>query len=197
MRILLSVLLITVVAMAETVTLEPINDTYTQDVPGCHGNKTNLILVNKPSCGQPDTRVSIMWDLSEYVGVDITSAVMKLDAYFQCGSGTGTSCNIYAITEEWDESWSGSHHAHETAGSGTYFFQGLGWHDIDVTDLVQRWVNGEIDNNGLVLRVVTIYPATKFYSSETVNSPELVLTYEGHALSANTWAGIKSTWAVD
>ncbi|PIE52026.1 hypothetical protein CSA37_08685 [Candidatus Fermentibacteria bacterium] len=192
------ILMIAAIAvMAETVTVNPSADTYTIPAGGNFGSQNKIQCANKPAAGHPDERMMFLFDLSAYAGRTVESAVLNLEVFFQCGSGSGTNTQFFAATQSWDESWSGAHVSIESSPSGTYHFSGIKWHQIDVTDLVQRWVDGEIDNYGIVFKVLGTYPWTKCYSRETTHSPFLELTMSGNALSSNTWAGIKSTWMVD
>ena len=190
-------LLITLVAFAETVTLQPTADTYTIPAGGCFGNQNQILCANKSSAGHPDERMMLLWDLSEYSDRELTSAFLNLNVFYQCGSGSGTVTSFFAATEAWDESWSGSHVSIESTQSGGYHFLGYGWCQVGVDALVQRWLSGEISNFGLVFKVNGTYPYTKCYSRETDSSPYLELCFGENAIEANTWAGIKRTWAVD
>lgn len=178
-------------ALAETVTLEPSADTYTFPSGGCYGDDIQLLMANKPAAGHPDERTMLQWDLAEYEGRIVLFAEIKLNVFFQCGSGSGTDTNLYAVTETWDETWSGAHASIEAAPSAEYFFLGNGWHEIEVTNLVQRWLSGDVDNNGVSFKVDGTYPYTNCHSRETQYSPVLEITLEENALTPCTWAGIK------
>jgi hypothetical protein len=95
------------------------------------------------------------------------------------GSLTG---EIYRVTEEWDEGSLVGSIAHDSANPydeselyGTYQ-----WHDFDVTDLVQEWVDGDYDNYGCVwYGVEGDGRYIRFYSREAgSNQPYLEVDYD-------------------
>lgn len=172
---------------------EPQADTYTMPSGGCWGTETHLQIANKPAVGHPDERVMIRWDLEEWSGSDVSSAEVFLNAYFQCPSGQGTYVEVFAVTEDWDESWSGAHAQHGTEVWATHHFDDLGWDSVDITGLVQAWVDGGLENYGLVMVVDGTYPWTKFHSREaSQNRPYLELELD-LAFDGSTWAGIKAS----
>jgi hypothetical protein len=177
---------------AETVSLDPVADTFTTPSGGCHGTEETLDIANKASAGHPDERTMLVFDLSDYAGRTLISATLNLNAYFQCPSGTGTNTQLFAAEQAWDETWSGTHVSHTSQIWQSYHFLGLGWHHLDVTDLVAEWLSGSFVNHGFVIQVDGVYPYTRFHSRETSNSPYLTLEMEELALGADTWAGIKS-----
>jgi len=195
MKITGVLLILTAFAFGEIIVLDPVADTYTLPAGGCFGTSNELLLANKSSSGHPDERTMILWDLSAYEGRCVNSATLKVNVFFQCPSGQGTYTQIYAVTESWDESWSGAHASCAASPAVSYHFTGTGWHEIDVTELVSQWLSCELDNCGLVLKVAGVYPYTKFRSRETgANGPLLEVDLEQQALEAVSWAGVKSSF---
>jgi hypothetical protein len=182
----------TALASAETVTLEADMDTYTLPTGGCFGASGELWHANKPAVGHPDERVMVHFDLSGYTESDLESATLHMKVFFQCPSGQGTFSHVLAVTEPWDESWSGTHAACGTTVYQSYHFLGMGWHELDVTALVEDWLDGSLANQGLVLKVIGIYPWTKFRSRETAFAPYLTIEIDEQALESTTWGGIKA-----
>ncbi|MCK5131287.1 MAG: DNRLRE domain-containing protein [Candidatus Sabulitectum sp.] len=192
MRTIGVLLIFTALLFGETVSLNAVADTYTLPAGGCFGTSNTLLIANKSASGHPDERTMILWDLSAYQGRSVNSAALKINAFFQCGSGQGTNTKVYAGTQIWDESWSGTHVSCAVDPVAVYHFVGLGWHQIDITGLVSQWLSGGVDNCGLVLKVAGVYPYTKFHSRETgANGPILVLDLEEQNLDAMTWTGVK------
>ena len=186
------VVAITGLTAGGTVDLLPSDDTFTKPAGGCNGSLNHLDLANRPSSGHPDERVMILWDLSEYMGATVESATLYTNAFFQCPSGAGTFTKFYHATESWDESWSGAHVQHGTTSWLSHHYSTLGWTGVDVTDLVQEWLGGSIENHGIVLQVSGVYPWTKFHSREVSgNSPYLRLELP-EALNQGTWGSIKA-----
>lgn len=194
MKFMPMILAAALAAYGENIVLAPSSDSYTIPAGGCHGAESELLLANKSSSGHPDERTMIFWDLSEYSGRTVVSAVIRLNVFFQCGSGSGTDTEFFSAVQYWDESWSGAHVAIESLPSGEYFFLGNGWHEIDASALVQRWLSEEIPNYGVVFRVSGAYPYTKCRSREANNGPELVLQLEENHIEPHTWGGIKHLW---
>jgi len=187
-------LIIAGVGLSDTFDLVPVADTYTLPSGGCYGDLNNLQIANKPASGHPDERAMMMWDLSEYMGATATSATLYINIYFQCASGAGTFTEFYSATEHWDESWSGAHVQHSLTLWQSFHYSTLGWVGVDVTNLVQTWLDGTIDNHGIVLQVAGVYPWTKFHSREnSSNSPYLRLVFP-MALEQDTWGAIKAVF---
>ncbi len=149
----------------------------------------------RPAHQHPDTRGSLQFDLADYAGWTAESAIINIDVFYMSGCGLPTTFHTYAATEEWDESWTGNHLTHGTTDWGTFTINELQWYQFDVTDLVNSWLSGSLENNGLVFESVNNNQAEhRFYSNNaSVPSvrPFLTLTFP-QALQNTTWAGIKS-----
>ncbi len=150
----------------------------------------------KPAHNHPDTRGSMLFDLSSYTGWTAESAILNIDVFLQSGCGLPTTFNTFAATEEWDESWTEAHLAHGTTDWGTFTLDDLRWYELDITDLVNAWLSQSIENYGLVFESINSNQAEhRFYSLNAgVPSvrPYLTLTFP-QALQTTTWAGIKTT----
>ncbi|MCB0036597.1 MAG: DNRLRE domain-containing protein, partial [Anaerolineales bacterium] len=59
-------------------------------------------------------------------------------------------------------------------------FLSIGWQTYDVSNIVQGWVDGTVENYGILLKVVPGQGGTAFYSSGENNrtAPRLTITYE-------------------
>lgn len=150
----------------------------------------------RPAHGHPDTRGSMLFNLDDYSGWTAESALLNLDVFYQSGCGLPTSFHTYAATETWDESWTSGHLTHSQANWGTFTLDEIKWYQLDITDLVNSWLSGSVENYGLVFESIDSNQAEhRFYSvnasSENVR-PYLTLTFP-EAFSPNTWAGIKSS----
>ena len=63
-----------------------------------------------------------------------------------------------------------------------------GWHEIDITQLVQAWIDNGLDNYGLLIRAQIGSKFSKFYSKEHSNSnlhPFLEVDYTPVSISDN------------
>jgi hypothetical protein len=193
MKALALLLALSAMAVADTYDIDAMMDTYTKPTGGCYGYGNELCLANYSASGHPDERVMIYFDLSGYMGDVLNSATLNVFAFFQCGSGQGTNTQIFAVTQVWDESWAGAHATHDPNVYQTYFFQNLGWHDIDVTSLVSDWLDGSVTNHGLVIKVLGVYPWTKLRSRETTLVPYLTVDIQEQALQQTTWGSLKAS----
>ncbi|MCD4706912.1 MAG: DNRLRE domain-containing protein [Candidatus Sabulitectum sp.] len=149
----------------------------------------------RPAHGHPDTRGSMLFDLSPYTGWTAESAILNIDVFYKSGCGLPTTFHTFAATEEWDESWTEAHLAHGTTDWGTFTLNELQWYQLDITDLVNAWLSQSIENCGLVFESINNNQAEhKFYSLNAGVStvrPYLTLTFP-QALRTTTWAGVKT-----
>lgn len=171
-------------AWADTVTLAPTDDMYTD--PDHATVDTTMLWVGNFSggCGTYRERIMFKFDLSGIEGT-VDSATLNLYRWWRCPGDYYTSTDVYAITQNWNEhTWPFAQHiGHETTPSCAYNFgPHLGWYEVDVTDLVQSWVEDGTDNYGLVIIGRWGAKCSKFYSKEYANpnmSPSLDVTYTG------------------
>ena len=151
----------------------------------------------RPAHGHPDTRGSMLFDLSPYMGWNVESAVLNIDVFYKSSCGLPTSFHTYAATETWDESWTGFHLTHGTTDWGTFALNDLQWYQLDITDLVHAWLSDSIENHGLVFESINSNQAEHRYYSNNASSeevrPYLTLTFP-QALENTTWAGVKHSF---
>ena len=167
---------------AYAVTLYPTEDTYTPDDIGgsSHGGETQLLCANSSGCsGNNYDRSMVLFDLSSYMGQTVTTATFNI---YQFYGGCGV-CNadFFHATESWDESYSGGHISHNsTAWANKVFSTSTGWFDVDVTDLLQAWLDGDMPNYGFVMHARNGSKYGKFYSNDNAsNKPYLELGTTG------------------
>ena len=124
----------------------------------------------------------IKFDLSQYTGQTITNANLKIYQHFHAPDGSPTPSKIFAITEDWDENtWQVS--TNVTHGTTEYatpeFTATLGWYEIDITSLVNEWLDETISNYGLVIIANSGTKFAEFYSkdaADTTKHPYLELS---------------------
>ncbi len=157
-------------AYADTLTIEPLYDMYTDpDHSGSHP-ATELWVADYAPMNNHQ-RIMIMFDLSAYMGQTEDSSFLNLDRFFGCPQGSPTHTKIYEITESWDESWPANVHiSHGTSEWASYTFSYNGWHKIDITSLVNAWLNETVTNYGLVIQALPGNKWSKFYSREASSS---------------------------
>jgi hypothetical protein len=188
----LSILIIAFVSLihADTIVIEPCDDMYTDvEHPTLPPVITELWVAEFQPAGHFE-RIMIKFDLSQLAGQTIESATLNLNRFMGCPQGGTTSTNFYAITEDWDEeTWNSHTHAqYDSYIWASYGFNVNGWHNIDITQLIQAWINEDVENYGLLIRAQTGSKFSKFYSKEHSNSnlhPYLEVNYTPVSISNN------------
>ena len=176
---------------ADTVVITPCDDMYTDvEHPTLPPTTTELWVAEFQPMGHFE-RIMIKFDLDQFTGQTIESATLNLNRFLGCPQGGTTSTNFYAITEDWDEeTWNSHTHAqYDSYVWASYGFNVNGWHNIDISQLVQAWINGDIENYGLLIRAQTGSKFSKFYSKEHSNStlhPYLEVNYTPVNISDNS-----------
>ena len=160
-------------------TLYPVADMYTDPNHG-GGHPASEIWVANFSPASNYQRLMMKFDLDNYMGHTVDEAFLNFYRFFGCPSGGVTGTIMYNITVDWaDETWPENVHIdHGDIEYGHYNFSVNGWHQIDITDIVQAWLNGDISNHGFVLVATPGSKFSKFYSREASESlcPYLDLT---------------------
>ncbi len=129
-----------------------------------------------------EERSLLQYDLSAYAGYTVNSATLYMYRYYKYSSGT-LSADVHRVTVPWLEgeaTWN-------SAKTGVTWSQAGGdydptviannvlpsttinaWFSWDITDLVQDWVDGTYDNEGLLVKQTSFagYTYSAFYSKE-------------------------------
>lgn len=153
---------------ADSINLFPTDDMYTDvEHTTLPPTITELWVAEFAPAGHFE-RIMIKFDLSELEDQIINSAILHLNRFMGCPMGGTTNVNFYAISEDWDEtSWDPHTHAqYNDYIWSSYGFNYDGWHEIDITELVQNWNEETIENYGLLMRAETGSKWSKFYSKD-------------------------------
>ena len=79
--------------------------------------------------------------------------------------------NFHRINAPWEEmtvTWNNFAGAYETDVVTTFTPLNVGWHEIDLTGLVESWLDGSYDNYGFLMdQVEETYPRTIFHSRDS------------------------------
>jgi hypothetical protein len=129
-------------------------------------------------CGDNHQRIMLKWDLSAYDGQTVDSAFVHMYRYFRCPNSYYTNCDFYTITEDWtEETWNDYLNISHAASpfTGFNFGPALEWYRIDVSSVVNQWLDGSIENYGIVIRSRPGQKFSKFYSKEGLYPPYLEL----------------------
>lgn len=174
--------LITIVALflgftllnAQTITVYPSDDMTTNSGTSTMFPSDEQLWVANYDGMQNFHQILIKFDLTSYMGQTITSAKINLNQFFHAPNGSPTPSKIFAISEDWDETtWLiSSNVSHEDNVYATpNFTSTLGWYEIDVTDLVNKWLNSNVENNGLVIIGDSGTMFAEFYSKDAADQP--------------------------
>ena len=186
---------------AEEISILPAQDAYTCD---CAPNSTNpnggYTYLYQGRVGNCYCNFFIEWDLSF---IEPGTLIESAEFWIYCKSFTGSpgagNPAYYLINESWDENtvtyntmplWSDSISVTSdwpTASS---------WHVIDLSEFVQGWIDGTVENHGVFAHVEDT-PGTScpgFFSSNysvAARKPFLLITGTGLSLEQVTWCGVK------
>lgn len=192
------------VATAKTVTFQNGQNGYT----GCsdtylvmnndniQGSKSLLVIEGYHCLRCIDRRTMIRFDLSSLPkDTKVNSAKLSLYAFDQPRAG-GTTIDVFEILDPWEESETSWYNATSQKewqmGSGGSFSSVATtsydyssdlnvWHDIDVTNAVQKAVANPSENFGILLKMIATMKTVRYESSQSPNlehRPKLVLDIE-------------------
>jgi hypothetical protein len=177
---------------ADVTSIAPSDDMYTD--PDHSGSPVGELWVANYEPTGNYQRIMMKFDLNEFSGETINSATLNINRFFGCPSGDPTNVNLYMITQDWMETtWpSDQHIAHGDSIWASYVFSVNGWHEIDITSLVQAWTDGTIENFGLVIQALPYNKFTKCYSKEASSEsvrPYLEIDHEASSIEPRHTVG--------
>ncbi len=173
MLLVLCVAVVPVVVSAQvTHTIAPSDDMYT-DPDNPTGHAAGELWTADWAPINNYQRINMRFDLQEVEGENIESATLHLYRFFGCPSGDPTVTSFHCINQQWDEnSWPENVHvACDDEVWANYVFSVNGWHEIDLTNLVQSWSDGTLGNYGFVI-IADASKFTKCYSKEASNADQ-------------------------
>ena len=110
-------------------------------------------------------------------GTTITSATL----YINVDEPSGQRIDIHRVTSPWDENtvtWNSFNETYMPGIEMSFYADMMGWKTIDMTALVQGWIEGDYANNGLLLRQIEQNsPRTIFWAKEGDYPPYLEVCY--------------------
>ncbi|RKZ02963.1 hypothetical protein DRQ21_07025 [Candidatus Fermentibacteria bacterium] len=185
-------------AAAETCSLIPAADTWIWSGTGPWGSswtlRTNIVSLF-------DQEIVIRFNLSSIPsGSTINSAdlfVNRYDGSSQCDSMV---CEIYRVTEDWEEATLVDSIAHDSS----YHYDQIaitcnGWYSMNLTGLVQEWIDGTYINYGAVFYGIAGTGSYQYFRSRESSSdkPHLDINYTPPSmLEHTTFASIKATFTM-
>ncbi len=180
--VLPTIVLVTFLALNSIAQAPPVADTYAASAqPGTNfGHGTSMALANQ-------SNAYLRFNLSNVpAGATVTKATLRLyvDGYLSSGS-----FDVFELDQPWNEfllTWNnapplgisatGNHPTAIGLPNNTTFVL------VDITSLVQNWVNGTVVNNGVALALTTSHGSFSFESKEntgTSHEPELDIALAG------------------
>jgi len=103
--------------------------------------------------------------------------------YIRLSIANDQTVNVHRITSDWDEmtvTWGNFGSSFDPSINGSFATGTTNevWLTVDITSLVQSWLNGTNPNYGLLLDQVAMnYPRAEYYSRENFYKPYLKLDY--------------------
>ncbi|RLI40209.1 hypothetical protein DRO64_09375 [Candidatus Bathyarchaeota archaeon] len=178
--VILSMSLLPLAASTTTVTITPSDDAFVMTYhPNDNYGSEDTLNVDPRSSYL--TISYIKFNLSDIPdGAVIVSAKLKLHDSASCSD---VEIKVYRVDGgDWDEStitWNNKPTYDEGIAYASFTSGDPGWYEIDVTDLVEGWVNGSYNNYGLVLKPVSGSCCDQFRSKEHPNGnhPQLIVEY--------------------
>lgn len=145
-----------------------------------------------------DQEIVIMFDLSSIPsGSVINSAVLSCYRY-DGDPGSALACDIYRVTEYWEEPALVDSIDHDTNTSyDQVVVSSNDWYDFDIAVLTQDWVDGTYPNYGVVFYGTGGTGSYQYFRSKEsgMNEPHLDIDYTPpSALESLTFASIKATF---
>ncbi|MCD6162750.1 MAG: T9SS type A sorting domain-containing protein [candidate division Zixibacteria bacterium] len=150
----------------KAIELQPTDDMYIDTLTTVPHSPDELIVANEPV--EPHVNQILMkFDISPYMGEQIDDAILHLYRFYGCGQGN-TVANFYEVTEEWDEdTWpEDTYISHDNNSWCRYTFNIMGWNNIYLTDIIQFWLDGNMENRGFVIEGESGTRLSKIYSKE-------------------------------
>jgi hypothetical protein len=90
---------------------------------------------------------------------------------------------LHRITADWGElsvNWTSFADQFDPSVAGSFVTDSIGWHTVNLTNLVQAWVNGIYPNFGIAMMQGVMTPPNVYYSSEAADpllGPKLEIGY--------------------
>ena len=185
-------------AAANTCSLIPTADTWVWSGHGPWGYSPTLRTNFTPST---DQEIVIRFDLSSIPsGSTINSAYLFVYRYDGASQTDSLVCEIYRVTEEWEETTLVDSIAHD---SGFLYDQititGNGWYSMNVIALVQEWIDGTYSNYGAVFYGTAGMGSYQYFRSKEnpTDKPHLDIDYTPPNLfEQTTFGSIKASFGM-
>lgn len=155
---------------SSAVTLYPTADMYIDTINTAPHSSTELLVAE--DLIEPHVNETMMkFDLEPYMGAQIDEAILYLNRFYGCGEGN-TVADIFEITQAWDEATWPEDQQIEHGGNSwaRHTFSIMGYNAIDMTYIVQAWLDSYITNYGFVIKGINNTRLSRLYSREADGS---------------------------
>lgn len=185
-------------AAADTCSLIPTADTWVWDGTGPWGSAWTL-RTNRVSTF--DQEIVIRFNLSSVPsGSTINSAYLWVNRYDGYSQSDSLVCRIYRVTEDWEEATLVDSIAHDTCVTyDQVTITGNEWYDMNLTLLVQDWIDGTCTNYGVVFYGVYGNGSYQYFRSRESSSdkPHLDIDYTpASSLERTTFGSVKASFSM-
>lgn len=138
--------------------------------------------VNPIDASAPTQEIKLNY-MPESLELPSGAILQKATFYIYSNIPSGQPVYVHRITTEWEElvvTWNSFGGNFDPLIIGSFTPTTTGWYTIDLTFLVQSWLNGTYPNYGILLRqdhsVITGYHSSE-YLGNLSQRPKLVITY--------------------
>lgn len=113
-----------------------------------------------------------------------TADGMTATLHLYVTQASGHEVYLHRVTSDWDEltvTWGTFAGAYDPAVAASFMSDATGWHTVDVTALVDGWMNGDYDNFGIMMdQGDKSWPRTIITSKDNATEqPYLEICYDG------------------
>ncbi len=143
---------------------------------GCENAK----IPNDISSPAEDIKLNLM---TESIGLPAGAILQNATFYIYCNIPTGQTIYIHRITTDWEElsvTWNSFGGNFDHLVTGTFTPTTTGWYSVDLTSLVQAWLNGTYPDYGILLRqdhdIITGYHSSEYLGNPS-QRPKIIITY--------------------
>ena len=184
---LMTILFFSLQALAETIEIPTSADTYVDGAqPSSNYGESEKLYASYTNDFQGIWQdVLFGFDLGDLPeNIIVNNAYLKVWAYSDSydsldQNGSFVFVKSHAILDKWDENvtFEDSPDYYGTIESELYVKEDR-WYLSNVTDLVQEWLSGDIENNGIYLEVPNVQnDKAVFFSRESSKKPSLIVDY--------------------
>jgi hypothetical protein len=146
-------------ALADSHTFGAVKDTYANQAypDNVYGSMNHIIISNKFT-----TRLGYVWfdDVNLPEGATLNQAILKFYVY-ELHYSDRAKINIGLCTNEWNEAavtWNNKPLINQgSAIEAEIPLVDVGWREINITPLVQKWLDGDQDNKGIFIYPLGYY----------------------------------------